>query len=268
MIARIISVLVLAPAVIAGMIYAPPPYFLIAVGGVGTLCLVEYFKMIQSMGLKGQPWFGYIVLWLLFAGLYTKFLPAHALMGGVLVFAFIAAMWRRIPMKDRALGMMANLLGIFYVALFLYPAFLLRYDFGAKTGLHWLMILLAVIWSNDSAAMIVGKNLGRTRFAPALSPKKTNEGAIGGLLAGIAAAWLLQNFLFKELPPGHVIITAVLLGIFGQLGDLSESLLKRAAGVKDSSHLIPGHGGVLDRIDSLLFAFPVLYIYLLRLYAA
>jgi phosphatidate cytidylyltransferase len=116
-------------------------------------------------------------------------------------------------------------------------------------------------------AFVVGKSIGRTLFAPHISPKKTNEGAVGGLLASILAAILLQHFWYTDLPLRHVIIAAFLVGTFGQLGDLAESMLKRAAEVKDSSSIIPGHGGVLDRIDSLLFAFPVLYLYLLKLYS-
>ncbi len=127
-------------------------------------------------------------------------------------------------------------------------------------------MVLAIIWLGDTFALFVGKKFGRTRFASQISPKKTNEGAIGGLAAGVLGAVLLQIFLFQGLPLLHVIGLSVLLGIFGQLGDLAESLLKRAAEIKDSSNLIPGHGGVLDRLDSLLFAFPVTYLYLLFLY--
>jgi len=266
MIARILTVLVLAPAVIAGVIYATPLYFLVALGIVATLCLFEYFRMVQSMGLRVQPWYGYLSLWLLFVGFQVKWMSPLALFGGVLIMGFLAAIWRQAPMKDRVLGLMANLLGIAYVTFFLYPAALLRFDFGNQLGIEWMMILFAVIWSGDSAALIVGKRFGRTPFAPALSPKKTNEGALGGLLAGIAAALLLQHFLFQELPLPHVIGTSLLVGIFSQLGDLAESMLKRAAEIKDSSRLIPGHGGVLDRLDSLLFGFPVLYLYLFCLY--
>jgi len=99
-----------------------------------------------------------------------------------------------------------------------------------------------------------------------LSPKKTKEGALAGLLAGIAIALALRHFFFTDLPLLHVISASVLLGVLGQLGDLAESMLKRAADIKDSSNFIPGHGGVLDRMDSLLFSFPVLYVYLLLIY--
>jgi len=185
----------------------------------------------------------------------------------VLLAAFLAAVWRpRLPMRERALVLMAETLGVFYFAIFLYPVFSVRFEFGDTVGLHWTILLLAVIWINDIAALAVGRKFGRTRFASQLSPKKTNEGAIGGLLAGVIIAVLLQRFLFTDLPTVHVVGVSVLAGVFGQLGDLAESLLKRAAEVKDSSRLIPGHGGALDRLDSLLFAFPVLYIYLVFLY--
>jgi phosphatidate cytidylyltransferase len=150
------------------------------------------------------------------------------------------------------------------MSLFFYPAFPIRYDF--VHGRDWTIILLIVIWSGDSFALLVGKKLGRTPFAASLSPKKTNEGAIGGLLGGLALAAAAQHFLFPQLPLKHVAAAAVLVGIFGQLGDLAESMLKRAAEIKDSSQLIPGHGGALDRMDSLLFAFPILYFYLLQIY--
>ncbi len=181
--------------------------------------------------------------------------------------AFLSAMWRsKQPIRERTLALMSELFGIFYLALFLYSALPVRYDFGNKAGLHWTLILLAVIWTGDTVALVIGKTLGRSPFAPILSPKKTNEGAVAGLLGGIAIAAALQHFLFPDLLLRHVVVASVLLGIFGQLGDLAESMLKRAAEVKDSSHLIPGHGGILDRMDSLLFAFPVMYFYLLQIY--
>jgi CDP-diglyceride synthetase len=210
---------------------------------------------------------GYLCFWVLLIALRQGRFPPTIVLALVLLAGFLSAMWRsRQPVRERATALMSELFGIFYLVLFLYPALPVRYDFGDKTGLHWFLILLAVIWTGDTFALVVGKKFGRSRFAPILSPKKTNEGSIAGLLGGVAAAALLQHFLFPDLPLRHVLISAVLLGFFGQLGDLAESMLKRAAETKDSSQLIPGHGGVLDRMDSLLFAFPVLYIYMLQLY--
>ena len=268
MLVRIVSALVLVPFVLALVVYAGPGLLLVALGLLGTLCLYEYFTLVQRMGVPGQPWLGYPALWMILAAFERNWLPATAVCSVVLISVFLAAMWSRGPIRERTLGAMATFFGVLYLALTLLPALRIRFEFGAATGLKWMVILLAVVWIGDTAAMFAGKAFGRTLFSPRISPKKTNEGAIAGLLGGLAAAFFLQLFLFADLPRLHVLAASVLMGVFAQLGDLAESLLKRAAETKDSSHLIPGHGGVLDRVDSLLFAFPALYIYLLCLYSA
>jgi phosphatidate cytidylyltransferase len=252
MILRLVSALILVPAVLALVIYASPFLFLIAVGIVGTACLYEFCLMARALGAPCQPWFCYPAFWILLTALSQKLFPAAVVLGVVLLVAFLAGMWRAGSMKDRVFGLMANILGVLYLSLPLSLAISVRFDFGKDLGMTWLIVLLVVTWVGDTA--------------PVLSPRKTNEGAIAGLLAGVAASVLLQRFLFANLPLIHVIVASILIGMFGQLGDLAESMLKRAAEIKDSSHLIPGHGGILDRIDSLLFAFPVLYLYLLWLY--
>lgn len=268
MLSRIASALVMIPAVLALVYFASPRYLLAALALLGTTCLYEYFQLFEKMGLRGQPWFGYVGFWVFLVGLHGNFLPASALLAVLLIAGFLVAMWRQVPMKERVSGLTVNLSGILYMSLCLYPALPLRYDFGEKLGLHWILILLAVIWTGDVAALIIGKNFGRSLFAPVISPHKTNEGALAGLLAGTVAALVLKQYLFTELPLKHVVIVSLLVGMVGQLGDLAESMLKRAANSKDSSNIIPGHGGLLDRLDSLLFALPVLYAYLLRLYSS
>lgn len=262
MLMRIVSACVLVPVTLAAVIFAPPLLYMAILGVVGSLCLLEYFKIMEGAGWRGQPCFGQAAFWLLLAGLRTPRIPAPLLFAVFLMAAFLAAMWRRIPIRERAQGLLTNLLGVMYLALSLYSAFAVRFHFGLQQGLEWTITLLVVIWAGDTAALFTGKAFGRTPFAPLLSPKKTNEGAVGGLLAGVGAALLLRYFLFPGLALHHVIAASLLIGAFGQLGDLAESMLKRAGTVKESSHLIPGHGGVLDRVDSLLFAFPVLYLYL------
>ncbi|MBP1609400.1 MAG: phosphatidate cytidylyltransferase [Acidobacteria bacterium] len=266
MILRLVSTLVLVPAVLVLVIYGSPFFFLIAVGIVGTACLYEFSLIARAMGASCQPWFCYPAFWILLTALSQKLFPAAAVLAIVLLVAFLAGMWRTGSMKDRVLGLMAGMLGVLYLSLLLSTAISVRFDFGNDLGVHWLIVLLVVTWVGDTAAFFIGRRCGRHPFAPVLSPKKTNEGAIAGLLAGAAAAVILQRVLFTNLPLIHVIAASLLIGMFGQLGDLAESMLKRAADIKDSSRFIPGHGGILDRVDSLLFSFPILYLYLLWLY--
>jgi phosphatidate cytidylyltransferase len=132
-----------------------------------------------------------------------------------------------------------------------------------RAGPWALMLLVAVIMSADSAAYFTGSALGRHKLAPAISPGKTWEGLGGGLVGGVAAALVVRHFGLPWMPMGHAAALGAAVSLLGTAGDLFESLLKRWAGVKDSGALFPGHGGMLDRLDSLLFGAPVLYYYLL-----
>jgi phosphatidate cytidylyltransferase len=264
--ARILSALVLIPLAILTVVYASPIFFLIGIGLIGTACLYEYFGLMRGMGIHVQPLFGHLAFWILLIALRRGTFPAITLFAIVLIAAFLSALWRKRTVRERALALMAEVLGIFYFVLFLYPAIAVRFDFGNRIGMQWILLLLAVIWAGDTFALLAGKAFGKHLLARVLSPKKTYEGAVAGLLGGVAVAAAARYLFLPDLPMLHVIIVSFLLGVFGQFGDLGESLLKRAADIKDSSHLIPGHGGVLDRMDSLLFAIPVLYFYLLQLY--
>ena len=135
----------------------------------------------------------------------------------------------------------------------------------ASSGGDLLLFLFGVLWVGDTAAMGVGKWLGRHKLAPAVSPNKTVEGFIGGFVGALAVGLLMAFWKFGQLPLYHVLFMALGCSLFGQLGDLVESMWKRSLGIKDSSDIIPGHGGVLDRFDSLLFAAPFMYGYLVWL---
>ncbi|MBK7257385.1 MAG: phosphatidate cytidylyltransferase [Ignavibacteriae bacterium] len=132
------------------------------------------------------------------------------------------------------------------------------YRWGAWT----VLTIFAAIWVCDSAAYFAGRAFGKHKLFERVSPKKTWEGAIAGFLGAIAAFLIMQALVLPYLTVTQALVCGMIVGIFGQLGDLVESLLKRDAGVKDSSSLIPGHGGVLDRFDSILFVSPLLFLYL------
>lgn len=151
-------------------------------------------------------------------------------------------------------GVAVRLTGTLYISLFIYFYLIRTLDGGQL----WILILLASIWAGDTLAYFTGKKLGKRKLAPELSPGKTVEGAVGGLAGGILGAFGV-NFLFPSLPLGQVLAVSAVAGVFGIIGDLFESSLKRQGGIKDSGNIIPGHGGVLDRFDSLIFAAPAVY---------
>ncbi len=155
-------------------------------------------------------------------------------------------------LRDAPRRVALGLFGCLYPGLLLSTLVLLR----AK-GPFWVVLALTATWANDTGAYFAGRAFGRVKLYPKISPAKTWEGAVGGLLAAVAGALVVQHFwLVAELPVAMAVLIGAGASVLGPLGDLSESMLKRAFGAKDSSHLLPGHGGVLDRVDALLFVAP------------
>jgi phosphatidate cytidylyltransferase len=150
------------------------------------------------------------------------------------------------------------LLGFLYIPLLMSFLVLLReMDHGVK----WIFLLLIIVMAGDTAAFYVGSSLGKRKLYPIVSPNKSVEGMIGGLAGSVIGTLIAGATFFPELTIVGAVATALFVGLMGQLGDLFESLLKRSFGVKDSGNIFPGHGGMLDRLDSVLFAAPSLYIY-------
>jgi phosphatidate cytidylyltransferase len=183
-------------------------------------------------------------------------LAASALLAVVFLVASLARPGR--SMEQRFLSIGASLLGACCVGMGLGIQVPLR---GRVHGAEWIFLLYLAVWLGDAGAYYVGRSLGRHAMASRISPRKTWEGAVGHVLASLAGAALAKAWFFPALTWGDVAVVGILLSVAGQLGDLFISLLKRAAGVKDTGKALPGHGGVLDRADSLLFAGPALFIY-------
>ncbi len=147
-------------------------------------------------------------------------------------------------------------LGFVYIPFLLGHLILIR---NSDTGLIWTCFLFVVVFAGDTFAFYVGKAVGRHRLSPSISPGKTVEGAAGGLVGNLLIGALFKQYWLPELNWGSCICLLILLGVMEQVGDLVESMLKRSAGLKDSGRFLPGHGGMLDRLDGLLFAAPALY---------
>lgn len=195
-----------------------------------------------------------------------------SLLAVCLVALVALAIWRRGVAGRPLEAVSVTVFGVLYTGGALSFAYGLRYHrwtVDAAAGTALLLFPVVLTWASDIGAYAVGRAVGRRKLIPSVSPGKTVEGSIGGLAFTILAAWLYVTLALR--PVAHLSLTPAAFVLFGaaisvaaQLGDLAESLFKREAGVKDSSHLIPGHGGVLDRIDSLLFVLPVAYLLLDR----
>jgi phosphatidate cytidylyltransferase len=165
-----------------------------------------------------------------------------------------APVWRGTPDVERAAN---TLLAVMYVGWLLGFGILLHHT--SPLGDELVLFVVGVTWVGETAAYLVGSTLGRHKLAPIVSPRKTVEGALAQVVASMLTGAALAGWLLPACGPGVGVGAGALLGVVGQFGDLAESAVKRSAGTKDTGGLIPGHGGVLDRIDSLLFNFPAFY---------
>src|SRR4029079_9381416 len=197
------------------------------------------------------------------AGLYA--LPTFAVVWMLAAFVGTAALVLfdpgEIPAAGARLGMAA--FGVFYLGLLCAPMAILQRD--APHGRAWVMLAIALTFGNDTGAYFAGRGLGRHKLYPTVAPAKTVEGAVGGMLAGLLIMLAARALFVPWLTIKDCLVAALPAGAIGPTGDLVESLIKRAFGVKDSGKLIPGHGGMLDRIDALLFVSAWLYVYTLSL---
>jgi phosphatidate cytidylyltransferase len=288
---RIATALVLIPIVILLVLRAPVPVVAVAAAVVALVTVQEFLKLTESYGVQplrlATDIFAGLFFLLLAVGTTVEtpllsavqFLLAAAFACAISPFLFLTIAMRRAELRGAYPAAAASAFAFVYVALPMGMLVQLRQQWA---GAFWLLYLLLVVWAGDIFAYFVGRSLGRHRMAPRISPKKTWEGAAASLAASLVVGILLFNhalqissFLLRlgliqrrdglfglekpELWP--IILLTIALNIAAQLGDLVESLIKRGAGVKDSGAILPGHGGMLDRIDALLFAAPVLWYY-------
>jgi len=258
LIKRIISAIVLI-GIISGVIF-----FDWLCGLVVTLFIVaglyEYFRMLEKKGIKIYKYFGISVGAIIPLSIVLRFEPTKnwELLFIVLALFFLIVMqFKRRDSSGVIVDISTTLFGILYVSWFFSFLIKIRY---LENGLSFLAALLLITKLGDIGAYLVGSSLGKHPLVPRISPHKTIEGAFGGLIFSLLGA--LASKLFLNFDYAHLVFIGLSLGILGQLGDLSESLLKRDCAIKDSGKVFPGMGGVLDEIDSLLFAGPVFYFYL------
>jgi phosphatidate cytidylyltransferase len=251
------SAAVALPALLAIVLWGPGWAFAGLVIAVASLAHWEFARMFQRAGQPALPWLGLLAG----AGVTASFMaPAaapFALTGAALVI-LAAPLWRPAGAPVSWQPGAVSLLAVLYVNWLLGYALPLR---ALADGVEWVLLVLLVTWLGEAAAYLAGSTLGRRALAPALSPRKTVEGALAQLVVSALAALLARAWFHPGLGTLEALALGGLLGAVGQVGDLAESAIKRSLGTKDTGGLLPGHGGMLDRIDSLLFNVPVLFCY-------
>jgi phosphatidate cytidylyltransferase len=256
---RLASAIVLLPVFLLIVVKAPAYLFNTLVVLASAAALWELLRLFEAVGRPVDRILALVAgtaVTAAFAA--SRLLEPHALPVFTLLLAVIAVLsapvWRGVPDVERSAN---TLLAIMYVGWLLGFGILLHHT--SPLGDELVLLVVGVTWVGETAAYLVGSTMGRHLLAPVVSPRKTVEGAVAQLLASIATGGLLAAWLLPTCGVGVGLAAGALLGIVGQFGDLAESVIKRSAGAKDTGALIPGHGGVLDRIDSLLFNFPAVY---------
>jgi phosphatidate cytidylyltransferase len=288
---RIATAVVLIPIVLVLILRAPISVLAIVAGIIALLTVHEFLKLTESYGVRPLRILTYIFVAIFFLLLAFNvgnekpllstavFVYCLGFAAAIAPFIFLTRAMRDEPLSAGYPAAAASVFAFTYIALPMGMLVQLRQQWA---GAFYLLYLLLVVWAGDIFAYFIGKSMGRHLMAPRISPKKTWEGAAASVVASVAVGWLLFNYalpinsallragliqrrdgLFGLEQPamGPIIVLTIVLNIAAQLGDLVESLIKRGAGVKDSGAILPGHGGMLDRIDALLFAAPVLWYY-------
>ncbi len=259
--ARELTALLLAPVAIYIVGWSNSYVFAGTVALIGALALYEFLTLGRRKGYSIPVPLCIIVMLFIIAAFILE--PISVEMGVFVALLLIPTSYVFSNADlDQALPSSAiAVMGTLYVGMLGGSLIRLRNDFSPAIGPKLVFFLLLVVWLGDAGAYYVGRQFGRRKLSPRISPKKTVEGLMGGIAMSIITAIVIRSTFFHEFPIVHAVIAGVVLSIAGVIGDLAESMWKRSAAVKDSGSLIPGHGGFLDRFDSIFFTTPILYVY-------
>ena len=267
---RLLTAVVVLPFLIASILIDSLwwVFVLLAVAAM-VLGLWEFYLLAKKLQLKPDPAAGYVAG----AALVTIAVfndPAAVLLVQFVIIALtmgtlIATTFRGAPFDKMIASTAATILGVLYIPLLGSHLISTRVGFNPTLSAHLLSFFFLVLMGADAGAYYIGRAFGKHKLAPSISPGKTWEGAVGGLVAALAMATLAHFWFFRELPLKYILPLAAVMTVLGVFGDLAESALKRGAGAKDAANILPGHGGMLDRLDSLLFNAPLIY-YFARFY--
>ncbi len=259
---RVGTALVAVPLLLAALFLGPPWLAVAVVAAALAVGLFEFFGLLRARGIQPMYRVGFVLAGAFFVQVVWPGAHSWPLLPLVAVLLLGFALSRGADLESVSAAA-ATLLGAVYLGALGGTMAGLRLLSPAAEGAWRVVLLLLIVFCSDTFAFFVGHAFGRRRLAPAVSPGKSVEGALGGLLGGVLGALAVRQLGLPGLPLAHASGLGVAVAAMGIVGDLDESLLKRWAGVKDSGALFPGHGGMLDRLDSLLFGAPVLYYYFL-----
>jgi phosphatidate cytidylyltransferase len=247
---RLLTALALIALAAYLVFFSPTSIFIAGAIAFAGFCFWEYSGLVAAHGIaKPGP-----LAWL--AGLLIIFFPQFTLPGvSVLLLATFVYALRNENLRNVLTEVAASFMGVFYT----FVPWRFAIDLRA-VSIHLLFFALALNWVGDSAAYYVGRAIGKHKLAPSVSPGKSWEGAIASVIGAIIFGLLYLGHFVPQIPLWQVALMAAIANVAGQFGDLAESAMKRGAGMKDSGTLLPGHGGFLDRLDSSLFALPVVYV--------
>jgi len=262
---RILTALIVLPFLIASILISSLWWlFVLLAAAAMILGLFEFYVLAKKLQLKPEPVVGYVAG----AAVFTLSLKpdplGNALLTQLIIVALtivtlVVATFRGAPFDKMLASVGATILSVLYIPLLGCYLVAVRVGFEPSLSAHLLSFYFLVLMGGDAGAYYVGRSFGKRKLAPSISPGKTWEGAIGGMVAALAMATLAHFWFFRDLPLKYALPLAAIMTIIGILGDLAESALKRGAGAKDAANILPGHGGILDRLDSLLFNAPLLY---------
>jgi phosphatidate cytidylyltransferase len=254
---------IVAVPIIYLLVTAGAAVFALLVAAISVVTLWEYYgavfkpgaddglvRLIPRLGLGLSA----VIVWVVYSG-GLNHAPLIIAVDLILVAGLTLPLFKNDPQAPHLVA--KQVLGLIYIPVFLSFLTLIRLD---ESGAQWIFWILCIVAAGDTGAFYSGSYLGRHKLCPWVSPKKTIEGSVGGLVSNIAVALLFKTLLLPSLAVLPCIVFALVLGAAGQVGDLFASEFKRSAGIKDSGTLLPGHGGFLDRLDALLFASPLAYL--------
>lgn len=266
--ARELTTLVAAPVAIWIVGWSQPMVFNAAIAIIASLALWEFLALGRNKGYELPIALCIGLMLFTIAAFILESLSVELGMFATLLVIPAYYVFSRKSIEESLPSSAISVLATMYVGMLGGSLIRLRNDFSAGPGSmidhdgpRLIFFLLIVVWIGDAGAYYVGKSFGKHKMSPRISPKKTIEGGIGGVITSITAAIVIHFTFFPHMPLLHAAIAGVILSFTGMIGDLAESMWKRSAAVKDSGTLIPGHGGFLDRFDSIFFTAPILYCY-------